>query len=500
MDLPEGFVLEDSVDVNVGLPEGFVLEDTQTQPQAQPRQLSTLDKLKITSPFLGNAIEGGLGALKGATFGFVDEVGSAGNALIDKALGSEQSISDLYGGYKQGYENFEDNSTGTVYDLGELAGAMGTGGAGLLRSVGGNVGKRALIGALQGAGSGALYGAGATRGDKLEAAESGAKFGGVLGGAIPVAGAIAKPVADRARKLFQAGQTSSLGINATDYKKALKGAGKQEEALTGQNPIVSAFKRVRKEGLLDESMNPEIILDKLKSNSKKATSDLSEIFKQVDEVIDEPVFPEFNNAKKYIDGLAGTEKSKASEKFLNEADSLLEQLDGSLSDLQKKKVAFGNKTYSGSSEAYQKGLDRAITRDLKESVENTVNKLAKQGKLGATQEGAVKKINQKLRQNIMLEEPLLREKARLNTNDLGKLASALMSTTGLGTGASIAGALYQGDPKLALPALILQSYRNPRARLMLNELLEKGVNNLGSVPQSQLRQGLISALSGSQGE
>lgn len=476
----------------------------QPTPQAKPKELSFFDKAKYTlMPNYENVVQGGLGALSGVTGGFFDEIGSGGNALIDKALGSDKSIGDLYSQYKTGFEQYEDTAPNQgARVVGEfVGGALNP--IARLTSAGmkGNLAKKALVGALGGATEGALYGAGTSRGgldNRLEGASTGATYGGLLGGGLPLVSGGLNTGLDWLKGKSQAGQINALGIGKRDLKRALKGAGKYEKAKTGENPLITAFKRVDEEGVLKESLDPEDIMKKIKSDSKKTNQELINVFRNVDEVLEEPVLPKFENAKKYVESLAGTEKKSAMRKLSEEVDALLEDMDGSLSSLQKEKVAFGNKTYSGSSEAYSKGLDRAITRDLKEAVETTVDDLIKANKLPNQQIGVVKDINTRLRQNKLLEPVLENAIAEQESTGLAKLLSQALSTTGLGTGLSLGSAFYNKDPKQAIPALAILAMRNPRIGLTLNKALERNINRVQGtgLAQDQLRRGLISALSG----
>ena len=475
--------------------------ESKPTPTPQPKkELSFWDKYKYSvMPNFDNTVQGGLGMLSGVTGGFFDEIGAGGNALIDKALGSDKSVSDLYNQYKTGFEAYEDaQPTSGARLVGEFAGgALNP----IARLTGANMQggllKKALVGALGGATEGALYGAGTSRGgleNRLESAETGAMYGGALGGALPIASGGLNWLKDKA----QAGQINALGIGKRDLKRALKGAGKFEQAKTGENPLVSAFKRIDKEGMLDDSLYAEDLIKKVNSSSEKINNELVGVFKNVDEVLEEPVIPEFKNALKHVKNLSSDEIDSATRSLNGKIKKILEKTDGSLSSLQKEKIAYGKKTYSGSSEAYSKGLDRAITRDLKETVENTVKDLAESNKLGNTRSNIVNELNTQLRQNKLLMPVLEDALAEQKSTGIAKLLSMALSTTGLGTGLSLGSAFYNQDPKQAIPALAILAMRNPRIGLTLNKALERNINRVQGtgLGQDQLRRGLISALSG----
>lgn len=139
--------------------------------------------------------------VQGATFGFGDEItdrlGAAGASLV-----TGEKYNDLL---KEARANSKDRLSAEfqqhpVVAVGSnLAGTLLTGGAGATTKAGaaianslrtGNTAARIAKGALAGAASGGLYGAGAADdGNRLQGAESGAILGGVTGGAIPAAGA-----------------------------------------------------------------------------------------------------------------------------------------------------------------------------------------------------------------------------------------------------------------------------------------------------------------------
>lgn len=227
MPLPEGF------EVETGLPEGFEVETEIPQgfdvvPQSQPKpELSWYDKFKYSNPQTEQMLQGGLGLLKGSTFGLFDEVGSYGNALIDKAFGSDKSVGDLYNQYKRNYEQFEDTyGGGGANFVGELAGGV----VNPLSRVATlkllnpklSTGKKILGGVLAGTGEGALYGFGNARGglgDRLDRAKTDATMGAILGGGVPAIGGAMNAAGEIANTLgIRKALANTLGLfrNATD--------------------------------------------------------------------------------------------------------------------------------------------------------------------------------------------------------------------------------------------------------------------------------------------
>lgn len=238
------------------------------QPQAQPTAGNPWDDFK---PKTDAQPEVGIGrtafdqGMQGATFGLADEAQDALGSLGAKAfmafknnapqmLGGEpgkfenESISDLYNearqNSKQQLSNEVQQNPGTSI-ASNLAGALLTGGAGATTKAGtviadslrtGNLAARTAKGALAGAGSGALYGAGtADDGNRLQGAEQGALTGAVTGGALPVAGAalsdlgntglnIARGVVAKSPEAIQ-NMAESLKSNAGDLYTQMRQVG-----------------------------------------------------------------------------------------------------------------------------------------------------------------------------------------------------------------------------------------------------------------------------------
>jgi hypothetical protein len=157
-----------------------------TQPQQEPQSVSR------------TALDQGL---QGATFGFADEVTDRVGAGI-ASLATDESYDDLLkearGNTKERFQQQFEQNPGTAI-ASNIGGALLTGGAGastkagaattnMLRS--GGLGARVAKGAVAGASSGALYGAGSSdEGHRLEGAGQGAIYGAAIGGAIPAVGA-----------------------------------------------------------------------------------------------------------------------------------------------------------------------------------------------------------------------------------------------------------------------------------------------------------------------
>ena len=204
-DVPEGMSSQDIEALAISHPDTQPAEDASTQsffhtPESAQEQQIAKEQNRA-------ALEQGL---QGATFGFGDEIaGTLGglgakayDALTGQNLFQGQSPGDVA---QQGRElaakqikteqqNYPALSVGSNLAGGLLTGGAGAetaGGAALANSLRtGNVAMRAAKGAIAGAASGGLYGAGtAEQGQELQGAEQGAIGGAILGGALPIVGA-----------------------------------------------------------------------------------------------------------------------------------------------------------------------------------------------------------------------------------------------------------------------------------------------------------------------
>lgn len=139
--------------------------------------------------------------LQGATFGFADEITDRAGAGIAGLFTSEK-YDDLLKearGMSKERLNAEMQQRPGLSITSNLAGGLLTGGAGATTKTGtaianslrsGNTAARVTKGAVAGATSGGLYGAGSAEdGERLEGAGKGAALGGAFGAAIPIAGA-----------------------------------------------------------------------------------------------------------------------------------------------------------------------------------------------------------------------------------------------------------------------------------------------------------------------
>lgn len=153
---------------------------------------------KAEGPKIGATQSAILGASQGATFGFMDEIASAGSAAIAKATGNPAPYGALYDAalkVPRMAQDAAEEQNPVAYYGGQVAAGLApaafTGGVGAIPSVArSGLGARSAAAAGEGATYGALFGAGSSEGGALERAKGaglGAAVGGVLGAATPAA-------------------------------------------------------------------------------------------------------------------------------------------------------------------------------------------------------------------------------------------------------------------------------------------------------------------------
>jgi hypothetical protein len=262
-----------------------------------------------------NKIESGIqGAAQGATANFGDEIMAgltspvmyAGSRLA-KALGydntlADKSLGDIYNQERKTIDTenkqaLEENPASFI--TGNVAGAIGTGVSGAatktgqalansLRSGGlaGRVGKAALLGAASSGVAG--FGSGDGLENRLEASRDSAMAGGVIGGIIPMAGAVVQGVASKKPAIPTSEEIKSLANVA--YKTAeekggtLKGwfANRFLDEIKDIEPATVAGKKV--------PANPQLIeaLDFVKSfkNTRLSLKDAQNLDEYLGDAID----------------------------------------------------------------------------------------------------------------------------------------------------------------------------------------------------------------------
>jgi len=231
VDLPDGSVAEFPDGTSPDAIKGALQKKfgVQQPAQAAPERPSWFPSLRAATD----------ASAAGVMFGFDDEIGAGMMAPIEAAKDWYQGKGfDMGAAYTRGQQQLDAQKAQRRQDrpiasiVGELAGGLATGGvlgkAGLslaAKPVGmaGKIGA----GAVEGAGYGALYGAGEAKpGERLQGAGTGAAVGGITGGAVgAVGGALANRAARKAAPAAVAPSADDLASTSSALYAASEAQG-----------------------------------------------------------------------------------------------------------------------------------------------------------------------------------------------------------------------------------------------------------------------------------
>lgn len=513
-DVPSGWEVVDSGLSTVGndVPNGWEVVDSQspmTEITVGLNKPETSDAYKT----LG-AAKGWLSALgQGATLGFGDELSSSLAALPyalpfyrpdvgywdarDQLLAQERAdIKDFQKDYP--YQSAGANVLGAVapvlFNPAALAAAAPEGATAIgnaARSVGTGIGLGAAGG--YGAGEGSVS-------DRADKALEGGLFGAAFGALAPGLGAVARGgryLAERAPGAFR---RAALGIKQADLAKALRtGAGVTERLQTGENPVVNAVDNLTQLGELGNEFNPEVLynqsFDRVADLSKNVRGVLNEADNAVQtanlralqgyqgaQPIAQVFEPKWDNARRFVAKLHGTDE-QAAQYIENEiARYESEVLDGTVNTLQDVKTALGSRAY-GQGSPHNKLADRAITADLNKTIQEGVGALESQGLLPKGSLSAVKKNNNQMGDWLALRDVFARAENAGENKSIGELLRDRLRTSG-GTLTTpvIIGGIAAGHPvAAALSAGALTAATNPTAQWQIARGLDAIAPALGPV-------------------
>lgn len=360
----------------------------------------------------------GTKALQGFGFGFADEAiaGAAAPMEVVKSYFTQDTPMGLSEGYdtalskvraREKLVDIYEPVKGAGY---ELAGAlvnpanrlkMAKGAAGVMQSVG--------TGAL----SGALYGFGSGEGgleNRTQSAEDTAKIGALAGGALSVGGKVLGATGRGLSGVKDKMRFGALGITKAEAKAMAKKVGARADLDMGQHPFIRAIDELDVKTFSDKS--DAALWEKASQKLKDYGSEIDDVITIADDVIDTPIQPVKRNTLEYIEKTANAEDRAELTKKANEIwDALVSEgdLDGSLRSVQNTKVARAANAWT-SENLKVKALDKAIARDLKETIEESIDQAVKDGKLPAGMIGRIRAINSKYGDMIDLEK-IFRKKA-----------------------------------------------------------------------------------------
>lgn len=272
-------------------------------------------------------------------------------------------------------------------------------------------------------------------------------------------------------------QVESLGINASDVKRAAK----FKPVINDVPPIERAIQGGIERGVFTGDNTPIAMEARNLAAADAIAEELhgpTGILKAADAAQKDVAIPEFTRAQKFIadhpfDAEALTEQMN---KRLSVANKIW---DGTVSGLSKVKSALGNKAYTTLTDS--KGLDQAITSDLRAAVESQVDALSPG--MGAK----VKDLNSKLSEHYTLEPLIERAKNKAIAVDYkappkAGLGQVLKSIAKGAVQGGVSGAIGSsvGLPGVTIPAAIALGTIKGGATALKNPTIANTVSGVAS--------------------
>lgn len=396
---------------------------------------------------LGSVVAGGLSKIIPAVG---DEVVAGGNALIDALLGGP-GYSERLAQARVAQKDFEGNAapgTSTALDIG----------AGLLAPMAkaGTVGKRALV-------EGFGYGFGEGEGSLENRAKSGllsALLGGATAKGTEAIGSAAKWLGKEFPRYAQGAEDRAFGITKVDRKEMLKGPAGNRFEEGAEHPATSALETAKEYGV-NANWNREEMMIRNKESIDGLRSEIRDVLGEADAAAKDVAMPQWNHTKKFLENLK-TDEAPAMKEAFNKADEVLNQkLDGTLNSLQDAKIQYNEMKWTPETATARKKLHNAMTQDLKESIENRVDDLAKKGEISGDLAGKVKKLNRDEGDLISLQKRFRENASAETAPDAAQRVWQFAKRTGGGFAPMIFGAVTGTLPQMALAEALLAYGMSP---------------------------------------
>lgn len=449
-------------------PPGFISDEQMAAIEAQqaPGFISDEQMLKLESVTGGQQFAGGIANM--VPFNLGDEAMAGIRSLVDVAQG--ENIGDAYGRNLDQIRTFQKS-----YELSNPKLNIATtlaGNAPVMVATPTALGKVASIpakmgvAALEGAGTGFLYGAGGGQG-----AEDRLRQGGLTAALSGVLSPLAVGAAEGGRRLLSKASDdflfSGLNVQRSDLQKQAKFVKAGEES-----PLQEAIKGGREAGLFRNFEDASAAVQRNEDVIETIGSEVSSILKAADEVQTDIAIPTFSKARAFVERNA-FEKEQLGAQLSKRLDTINQEWDGTISglnDLKQRlyKIAYKNTTDS-------RGLDRAIASDMKEFIENQAGSL-----LGKDAAQSIRTLNAAQGQHLTLRDLLAKNK-RLEEMP-GGIAKALrrLVVSPIGGAAALGGIGYlSDDPKYGALGLVGALAATRGGQFALSDLARAGAATLG---------------------
>lgn len=410
------------------------------------------------------------------TFNLMDEVAAGGSALLqgdvpyygDDSI-FEQKLDELRGAER----GFREASPGVALalDLPAVLKQPFKSGIGSRATIAGKTAQAAKEGAAYGAAYG--FGGGESTEDRLYGAGAGAGVGALAGGGLTAAGAgiskgasaIGKAASDMGRKL----ELSAFGAGKSAIKKANKNQYDLFEGGAYKNPISRAIATFRKDGGNKVGDDAADILQELERQEAKYGDELTKLLGKAEGKQKDVIIPEFRYTDEYINSLPGVDKA-AARKIADEAiTNTTNNLDGTLTSLQREKVALSNRikeaAWDKNADSLQTEIRKRVYGDLRRTIEDGFESVT--GESGQ----AVRELNDQIAMRLRLNDIFT---DALNTSESANVVNRVLQvirTSGGGGVAALVGASALGPAGALIGPAIAYYATTPRGKIAIADAL-----------------------------
>lgn len=326
---------------------------------------------------------------------------------------------------------------------------------------------------------GALAGVGAAEnnGDILPAALGGGLTGLALWGGGKAVGNILGDTAREADRL----KLSGFGVRSADVGKQLKKL--DSEGILPDNatdlPLLRTLDKAAKADLIHPEKDLLTNASSLAVAQKSITPGISKIIAGADSVLPPTEAMLFNNSKKYLNSLVGTDRDAARKVFDEEMEAIRGQFleGGSVADLQRAKVGLG-KVYTDN--PYRPNIIKEMRRDFRQAIEDRVKIAEGRGGVPPGSSDALHDAN-RLWGDLEELKDVFKAQARQDLQgDIVEDAFGAVRTSG-GAGGPILTSANTGNPIPAVLGALATTVRAKTAKYKLGQMAEEFQKPLAAV-------------------
>lgn len=317
-------------------------------------------------------------------------------------------------------------------------------------------------------------------------------MGAAIGtGASMLSSVVGKALTETARNSDRL-KLSAYGIGNADITKQVKKLGDNVLNVDDVSdlPLVQTLKKAESKGLINAGND---MLENAQNISKRQNvlgNSISTLIKEADAVTPANKTYSTKTVENYIDQFSGTAREKAQEAAIKEITALDSQIKtGSLEELQKLKIGLN---YKFDDNPYTDDVIKALRSDLRQEIENRVDKAATNKLINESSVGKIKKLNREWGEYDDLKDTFVRKIGRDVQGDMIEDTIGGMRTSG-GMGSLNVASAASGNPLWAWLGAGLNAARVPESKSAIADVLSDPVL---SVPIEKTGQVLPELFSG----